>query len=194
MSDTWIVILNPSRTNIGSGDKPASLYEPDFEKKFFAFDTFDEAKTKAFELIKSYASSENSMFDGEGGIKKWKEYLDNEYEGNDYGSEDEDEDVETEYITLPELYDEMRKWFCGETIDLSGKEESDDSFFQYDIELVDGKKITIKNYNRLLYGWIIKTDMINITGPGNYSLYIRDNFDWDNDDPSILQVDIAKAE
>ena len=181
--NTWIVTLN---TNIGSGDKPASLYEPDFEKKFFAFDDFEEAKTKALELIKSYAFSENSMFDGEGGIKKLKSYA----EEND--SFEEDEDGSPVYLDLPKAYNIFSKWMNGEQIDLSGFKE----YYEYDykIEIIDGKRLKIQNASSLLYGWIITTDMMSITEPGNYSLYIRDNFNWDEDDPSILQIEIALAE
>ena len=183
--ETWIVTLN---TNIGSGDKPASLYEPDFEKKFFAFDDFEDAKTKAFELIKSYAFSENSMFDGEGGIKRLKSYI----EGNMFDEIEEDEDGNPVYLDLQKAYDIFSRWLNGEQIDLSGFKGHYE--YDYKIEIIDGKRLKIQNASSLLYSWIITTDMMNITEPGNYSLYIRDNFDWDEDDPSILQVDIALAE
>lgn len=203
--ETWIVTLN---TNIGSGDKPASLYEPDFEKKFFAFDSFEEAKTKALELIKSYAFAENSMFDGEGGIKKLKSYAeendcfeeDDEYYDEDDECTDEDKKEEVGELKLCKAYNIFTRWLNGEQIDLSDNYEPYYFVpFRYEIKIIDGKTLIIQNASsflpgsRLLYGWIITTDMMNITEPGNYSLYIRDNFDWDHDDPSILQVEIALA-
>lgn len=194
--NTWIVTLN---TNIGSGDKPASLYEPDFEKKFFAFDDFEEAKTRALELIKSYAFAENSMFDGKCGIKKLKSYAeesnsfeeDDEYYDEDEECTDEDKKEEVGELKLSKVYNIITRWLNGEQIDLSHAEGY--YGFDYEIEIVDGKRLKIQNASSLLYGWIITTDMMTITEPGNYSLYIRDNFDWDHDDPSILQVDIALA-
>lgn len=206
--ETWIVTLN---TNIGCEHNFGSIYEPEFEKKFFAFDSFEEAKTKAFELIKSYAFSENSMFDGEGGIKRWETFIekcadeeDDEYydEDDEYDEDaDEDEKAEVGELNLSKAYNIFNRWLNGEQIDLSDDNYEPYYFepFCYEIEIIDGKKLIIQNASdflpgpRFLYGWIITTDMMNITEPGNYSLYIRDNFDWDEDDPSILQVEIALA-
>ena len=192
MKEPWVVYLT---TNIGSGEEPNSGYENDFEKKLFAFENFEDAKKKALELIKSYAFSENSMFDGNGGIKKLKAFLKNVFEDEWFykDSEDYPDNEEPPKIVL-KTNDIIYKVLKGEYIDLPDEELCDYDFCSWEAEITRGKKLTIKNANSLLYGWIISTDMINIETPGNYSLYIRDNLNWDDDDPSILQVEIVKAE
>ena len=192
MKEPWVVYLT---TNIGSGEDPNPGYENDFEKKCFAFDNFEDAKNKAFGLIKSYAFAENSMFDGNGGIKKLKAFLKEVFEESwsDMDYEDGDNDNEEEASSIPDINEIIRIILNGESVVLQ-EDLFDGWFCGCKSEIKGGKKLTIKNDVRLLYGWIISTDMINIEGPGNYSLYIRDNLNWDDDDPSILQVEIFKAE
>ena len=68
MKNTWVLSIRTSLPEIceSHGDLHTSIY---------TFDSFEEARTALRKVLKKYAFSENSMFDGKGNIIYFHNYI-----------------------------------------------------------------------------------------------------------------------
>lgn len=68
MKNTWVLSIRTSLPEVceSHGDLKTSIY---------TFDSFEEARTALRKVLKKYAFSENSMFDGKGNIIYFHNYI-----------------------------------------------------------------------------------------------------------------------
>ena len=68
MKNTWVLSIRTSLPEVceSHGDLQTSIY---------TFDSFEEARTALRKVLKKYAFSENSMFDGKGNIIYFHKYI-----------------------------------------------------------------------------------------------------------------------
>lgn len=127
MKNTWVLSIRTSLPEVceSHGDLQTSIY---------AFDSFEEARTALRKVLKKYAFSKNSMFDGNGNIIYFKEEVD------DYVEWDRIYDNEEEFDDNEEFGDE----------DYSSDDFNDEDFDEceyeedyYDDELTAEKLVSI---------------------------------------------------
>lgn len=196
----WIVY---SSTNIGN--KKRDRYGD--ETHAFAFESFEEARDKAREILKSYAYGEpNEIFDGSGTLVNYcreaEDYNDedySDYEDEEFSGGEEDGDSRKNKNPMMTVCDCFRAVFAGEQVNLTEQFDEDSSYntnWMLAYKVIDGRAISIFGEDDGPCNGIdphIYSDMFDMTEPRNYITYIDDWFEsWDSD--GFLVVRIMKSE
>lgn len=181
MKNTWVISIKTSLSGTCCNARELTT-------QMYAFNNFEEAKKALRKILKKYAFSENSMFDGDGNIIYFKEYAEK-------GLED-DEEYSDDFLTrakLTHIHESIRKIFDGE------------DFLPDFIESYDDGMIacTYKNEEFHIFGFedgpfngydpTVKTNMFSMKEQKNYYLYIDDAFGQD-EATSELYIDLIHAE
>ena len=208
MSNVWVVTV---RTSI-QGESNREDY---LKKTVKVFDSFEKGRKYFRSVIKKYAFSKNSIFDGNGIIKKLNQHKNTiqsyseDDELNQYLSEDAllNYKDHNEYFVdnVTKIENALSNAFSGKNVQL----DFDEPFFVCDggsvAFEVEGKKLSF-------YGWddgpcnsfdpIIATNMFSMEEEKDYYLYIDDLFGEvyrDDEDvlghleDNVLFVDLVKA-
>jgi hypothetical protein len=155
--------------------------------QMFAYDSFPKAREAMRQLLKSYAFSENKMFDGQGNMIYMKQYMD---ESKAY-YEPEEGDILAEDALLGAFH----AIFSGADTTLQlepgvydfGLVEVDVGDECVTFEGVDDGPIN--GYNPLA-----NTNMISMQEEKDYYLYLDDAFGWSEDEASSeLYMDLKKV-
>ena len=159
----------------------------DLKKSFSAFGAFDEARKEMRTVLKSFAFSENDMFDGCGRIINLDEYM--------VGMRDFDQPYEGELTIalLNRIYDALRAIINGENtiLELEPGEYSDDTIaFVYDGETLSSKGVG--TYRSEGYDPNIKTNAFSMDEEKDYYIYIDDLLGQEYS--SELYIDLKKVE
>lgn len=181
MKNTWVLSIKTSLPGTCSN-------AGELKTKMFAFDNFEEAKSALRKVLKKYAFSENSMFDGNGNIIYFNKHAED-------GLEDE-EAYSDDFLTrgkLTHIHESIKRIFAGE------------DFILYFIESCDDGLIacTYKNGVLNIFGFddgpingydpTVKTNMFSMKEQKNYYLYIDDAF-GQYEEASKLYIDLIHAE
>ncbi len=175
MKEIWVLSV---RTSL-----PRECYgREDLEVTFEAFDSFGKGKNAMRKVIREYAFSKNSMFDGKGNIKKMKEYID---ESQKYLEDDEE--------GFANIYEKICLAFAGN--DVSLEYEDDYSYTDYFIAFeIHGDMVSFRGdddgpcngYNPTLC-----TNIFSMNEEKDYFLYIDDLLGQDAS--SELYIDLKKT-
>ena len=186
MKETWVVYLN---TNIGN----ESGNPHDNKTHCFTYETFEEARDKSRELLRSYAYGEpNEIFNGNGILTSYNKSVQNFIEVDDFYDDAEEESYSKDMETVKDAFASM---FAGEKVDLSTLNEyGTDWLIAY--RITDGRAISIygeddgpfNGYDPHIY-----SDMFDMSEPQNYTTYIDDYFEpYDAD--GFFEIRIMKSE
>ena len=215
MKNTWVLSIRTSLPDVceSHGDLQTSIY---------AFDNFEEARTALRKMLKKYAFSENSMFDGKGNIiyfKKevdefveWEEKYcnyadldDEEISDEDYDFEDcdnetvDDCEYEDDYYDdeltaekLVSINENLLSIFRGEDVFPKILPKGENLLFGYLYE--NGVLSTYSGYDGPINGCVpvINTNMFSMKEAQNYYLYIDDAF-GQRSASSELYIDLTRA-
>ena len=184
MKDVWVLSI-----------KALFWTEPDYKQfrtMVYALDSFEEAKAKLKSKLYELAFSKNSMFDGNGNMIYFKNYLDNLPIDNinDYILK---ESLLKKY-KLSKIYDALIGIFAGKECDVSKLDLSyNDGFIAVD---TDDGKLRIQGCDEdgcNGYDAFIVTDMYDMSKEKDYWLYVEDAFgQWGR--CSRLNIDLLKSE
>lgn len=183
MKNTWVLSIKTSLPEVCEkrGDLKTSIY---------TFDSFEEARAALRQALKKYAFSKNSMFDGEGNMIYFKEYVDDFYQFDD------DEDYVDSYLTprkLKHIYETVEKIFNGEDtcLEFCGECDNDLIVCACEKDVLD----IYGDYDGPINGYnpVLKTNMLSMEVPQNYYLYIDDAFGQD-EVTTELYIDLIKPE
>ena len=183
MKKIWVLLV---RTSL-----PDKCYTPtDLVTTFSAFESFIDARNAMRETIKSFAFSENDMFDGCGRIINLDKHMD--------GMRDFDQPYEGELTIalLNRIYDALQAIINGENtiLELEPGEYSDDKIaFVYDGEALSSKGVGI--YRSEGYDPNIKTNAFSMEDEKDYYFYIDDFIGVDEDNASSeLYIDLKQID
>ena len=208
MSSVWVVTV---RTSI----QGESIREDNLKKTVKVFDSFEKGRKYFRSVIKKYAFSKNSIFDGKGIIKKLNQHKNTiqsyseDDELNQYLSEDEllNYKDHNEYFVdnVSKIEKALKKAFSGKNVQL----DFGDTFWVSDGGSVDfeveGNKLRFSGYDDgpcNSIDPIIATNMFSMEEEKDYYLYIDDLFGLtyrDDEDvlghleDNVLFVDLVKA-
>ena len=181
MKEVWVLSVKTSLP-----DRCHSI--GNFEPTVIAFDSFEKGREVFREIVRKWAFSENSMFDGNGYITYLKKYADK-------GLDDDD--------CYEDCLSKNRLWYVMNCLRdaISGKDvhlEMEGDFFT---DWMIGMDVAPENVS--IYGVddgpfngfdpCIRTNMFSMAQPQNYYLYINDRL-GQFDCSSELYVDMVKAE
>lgn len=179
MKDTWVVSMKTSLP--GTCDNARDL-----KTEIYAFDCFEDARAATRDLLKKLAFGEaNAMFDGEGNMTYFREYIDD--------TDDEEMDGEPSCkAVLESVYTQLVAVFAGKDVAPDIEENYGDGMIAY--EYVDGMIDFCGEYDGPCNGYdpIIKTNMFSMEEEKDYYMYLDDAFGQD-DETSELYIDLRKA-
>lgn len=184
MKEVWVLSVKTSLPDVCFSSRT-------LETTVSAYDSFEKGREAMRKILRDFAFSKNSMFDGEGNIIQFKEYLDDSLEPDD----DEEDCVDDFLISSvsSKIYDAIK-------IAISGKESDISKFNEY---YMDGMiAIEFKNNSMFVYGdedgpingydSNISTNIFSMKEEKDYFLYIDDMFGQECS--SELYIDLQKAE
>ncbi len=184
MKKIWILSIKTSLPNI--------CYNADsLSTDFFAFESFENAKTAFRKKIKELAFSENILFDGNGRIERFNTYIDEMYV-----SEDEEE-YEGDFLTkilCEKIQEALCTAFNGSDNDLQIENgEYDDGMIGVDV--TENNIRFFGTYDGPINGYdpIIHTNIFNMSEEKDYFLYINDLFGQE-EVSCELYIDLKEAE
>lgn len=181
MKEIWVLNVKTSLPN--------ACCEPSQLKTcVFAYESFEKARDAMRKLIKEYAFSKNSMFDGEGNIIYLKKYLDDMYD------EEYIDDGETlDKVRLGYVCDCLKDAFSGKNIDF-GMQSEYCTDWMIAIESFDGDVYFKGEDDGPCNGYApnIATNIFSMNEEKDYFLYIDDMLGQDIS--SELYIDLKKTE
>lgn len=171
----------------------------DLKIVFEAFDTFECAKRRLSELLKELAFQENAMFDGNGYLKQFSNYInemENALKDDDWFKECEPDGIACSdgisLFSLKELHEALHRIFCSTSAKLPfGEQEYEDLYLQ--VYVSDGC-VHLEGYFEGPCNGIdpyIKTNMFDMSEEKDYMLYINDRF-CNQEYSSKLYIDMQK--
>ena len=184
MNDIWVLSIKTSLP--GTFEKPE-----DIKTEIFAFKSFDCAKGFLRDKLKELAFSKNSMFNGNGGITHFENYISSSWDP------DKNEEVDEWILTKPvllQIYDLIKSILDGKDNDIS---KIDDSYFDamIDVEILEGTITLNGGFEGPCNGYdpLIFSNMSDMSEEKDYFLFITDLFAQD-DSASVLFIDLKKAD
>ena len=181
MKELWILSVQTSL--------PDTCYNHEsLNKKFGAFENFADARSAMREEIKTFAFSENAMFDGDGHFLKLRDYIENMYEGE----EDDGDDVLNKAI-LAKVEDILHSVLSG------GEAQTDLAEGRYTDWMIEVE--LAKDHVRFYgvddgpyngYNPVLTTNMLSMEEEKDYYFYADDRLGQDADS-SELYVDLRKV-
>lgn len=182
MKKLWVLSIRTSLPD-------ACIIKADLQTTFSAFETFEDAKKAMRDAIKSFAFSENTMFNGNGKIIALEKYI---AEMGDYDDEEISDDDLTKDV-LTKIHDAFFLIFNGEDTFL---EIEEGEYTDYMISLnYDGKGINMwGNYDGPINGYdpYIATNAFSMEEEKDYYIYIDDMLGQDYS--SELYIDLKQVE
>lgn len=182
MKNTWVLSIRTSLPEVCES-------HGDLQTSYFAFSSFEEACTALRKVLKKYAFSENSMFDGKGNIIYLHKYIaDLAY--------DDDMDEYGDFLSpkkLRAVERALKNIFKGNDIVPKIKEGfHTDYMIAYTYK--DGEISFRGDDDGPCNGYspVIKTNMFSLVEPSRYYLYIDDMFGQDSC-TSELYIDLIRA-
>ena len=178
MNEKWILTVKTSLPN-------EAVDIEDLHIEGYVFDTFEAGKAKMLEIIKSFALSENAMFDGQGNITALKEYC---QEVVDQFADEDEEFADS----FKNIMDCMRAVALGEDFKQLDDNEVEDGEICAEFS---GDKVTIFGTEDGPMNGIdpkIMTNLLDLSEPKDCCFYVNPMFNYDEPTPE-LYVDLIKA-
>lgn len=183
MKNTWVLSVKTSLpgTCCNAGELKTNIY---------TFDCFDEARTALRKMLKKYAFSKNSMFDGKGNMVYLHKYIE---DLTDY----EDSDFDDDFLTskkLKAVERSLKNIFKGKDVVPKIMEGFyTDYMIAYTYE--NGEISFCGDDDGPCNGYapVLRTNMFDMHEENNYFLYIDDIF-GQNEETSELYIDLIHAE
>ena len=187
MKNIWVLSIKTSLPDV-------CIHIGNYLPCFYAYENFEDAKAALREKLREFAFSDNSMFDGNGYMKYFKEYID---DSNNDIFDDEDS---FEKSVLEKLQSALKSVFEGKQTDISNLPKTNDEIK----EVTDSLYLSMKNQDGTvdLYGDYegplndynpkIKTNMFDMSEEKDYFLYLNDMFGQYAS--SELYIDLKKVE
>ena len=157
-----------------------------------AYDSFEKARDALRRVVKGYAFSENSMFDGDGHLTYFMEFIEDcltAEEGFDEGYLAQED---LEYVA-----DSLRAAFAGEDVDFEMAEDhyDDGCYLSAEADYEAGSFTLVGDYEGPCNGIepVFKTNIFSMKEEKDYYLYLNDRFGQD-DCSSELYVDLTCCE
>ena len=182
MKNTWVLSIRTSLPEVceSHGDLQTSIY---------TFDSFEEARSALRKVLKKYAFSENSMFDGKGNIIHFHKYItdlaydDDMDEYDDFLSPKKLRAVERALKNIfkgKDIVPKIKEGFYTDYMIAYTYENGEVSFRGDDDGPCNG------------YTPVLQTNMFSMEAPQNYYMYIDDAFGQDSAS-SELYIDLIRA-
>lgn len=186
MKNTWVLSIRTSLPDVceSHGDLQTSIY---------TFDSFEEARTALRKVLKKYAFSENSMFDGKGNIVHLRNYI---FDLTCDDVDEEDVDYCDDYLdptNLDAMESAINKIFKGKDVVPKIKEGFyTDHMVAYTYQ--NGEISFCGDGDGPCNGYtpVLKTNMFSMEAPQHYYMYIDDAF-GQNSASSELYIDLIRA-
>ena len=186
MKNTWVLSIRTSLPEVceSHGDLQTSIY---------TFDSFEEARTALRKVLKKYAFSENSMFDGKGNIVHLRNYI---FDLTCDDVDKEDIDYCDDYLdptNLAAMGSAIYKIFEGEDVVPKIKEGFyTDHMIAYSYQ--NGEVSFCGDGDGPCNGYdpVLRTNMFDMLEENNYFLYVDDMFGQDCA-TSELYIDLTRA-
>ncbi len=187
MKKVWVVSLRTSLPGTGYS-------EEHLKKTVRVFDSFEKAAVSFRKTIREYAFADNSMFDGDGRMKQFDNYL-REIRGYE---KDEEGDYYDGVITaekLEHILDVFEKLFAGENAKL--RLDDDDECCTDWMIAFEYKDGVIRFYGDddgpcNGYDPTLTTNIFSMEERENYFLYIDDRMGQD-ENPSQFFIDLTET-
>lgn len=183
MKEIWVLSVKTSLPDI-------CFNSADMETTITGYKTFTEARDAFRRILREFAFSKNSMFDGDGNMIYLKKYLDEAWEP------DADDFVDVDMLTkdnLTEIYNALKTVFEGNEYDIS---KFNDYYTDYmiAIEVKDGTMLFHGEDDGPCNGYDpdIATNIFSMQDEKDYFLYIDDCLGQD-DATSELYIDLKKV-
>ena len=185
MSKIWILSVKTSLPNVCEGPLDLTLTTS-------AYDSFEKARDALRRVVKGYAFSENSMFDGDGRLTYFMEFIEGCL------SEEEEGDLDDNYLSRERLgytADCLRSALAGEDVLFSLPEEQYDDNCYLSAECGEGCLSIVGDFEGPCNGInpTIRTNIFSMKEEKDYYLYLDDLFGQD-DCSSELYVDLTCCE
>lgn len=184
MKNTWVLLVKTSLpgTFCNAGELKTNIY---------TFDCFDEARTALRKMLKKYAFSKNSMFDGKGNIVHLHKYIE-DLTAYDYSDFDDDNFITSQKLKAVER--SLKNVFKGKDVVPKIMEGFYTNYmiaYTYENGEIsfcggDGDPCS-------LYAPVLRTNMFDMHEENNYFLYIDDLVGLD-ENTSELYIDLIHAE
>ena len=182
MKNTWVLSIRTSLPEVceNRGELKTSIY---------TFDSFEEARAALRKVLKKFAFSPNSMFDGKGNIVHLHSYIEN-------ATDNEDDDYYDDFLSskkLKAVERALKSIFKGNDIVPKIKEGfHTDCMISYTYQ---NGEISFRGdddgpYNG--YDPVLRTNMFNMLEENNYFLYIDDMLGQDCA-TSELYIDLTRT-
>lgn len=168
MKNLWVLSVKTSLPYVCE-------FASDLKTEFFAFESFETAKQALRNKLKEYAFSRNSMFDGNGNMIYFKEYVERmTWEADE--DEEYDEDALTKSV-WQKIYNAVKCIFQGENADIS---EFEDEYTDYMIAVeFNNSTMTMRgDDDGPCNGYCpeFATNMFDMSEEKDYYLYVDDRF------------------
>ena len=182
MKNTWIVSIRTSLPNV--------CYKiGDLDAEYYAFERFEEARKAVRKILKGFAFSKNTMFDGEGRLIHLSNYIDNCMDSD----EEEWDDYDLTKGKLIIVQDAIERIFRGlDSIPEINEGECTDWMIAYRYENGEIRFYGDDDGPCNGYDPVLRTNMFSMTEEKDYYLYIDDMFGQD-EATSELYIDLRKA-
>jgi len=185
MKDLWILSVKTSLSDV-------CWSVGDLKTDFFAYSCFENAVQGLRAKLKEFAFTKNSLFDGDGNMIYFKQYVDDAFEPHD----DEEQNC-GDYLCKAwwlKIYTALKAVFEGKICDISEFEDyrGDDGMIGVSFK---GDAMTIRGEDDGPcngYDPLISTNMFDMSQEKDYYLYIDDCFGQD-DATSELYIDLKKV-
>ena len=180
MKDIWVLSIKTSLPGVCESHRTLKC-------EISAFENFEGARAAFREIIKGYAFSKNTMFDGKGNILLFSQYIE-EMNAEDF----EDEDVST-YEVFHTINQALTAMIAGKNVAL----DIPDGFYSdycIAVDVADGAIIFIGDDDGPYNGYdpILQTNAFSMEKEQDYYLYVDDAFGQD-DASSELYIDLKKV-
>lgn len=190
MNDIWVLSIKTSLPKV-------CFSANEIKTSFFAFDSFEKAREMLREKLREFAFTKNSMFDGEGHIKYFSEYIAGltsiDESIVEYGEDDLSYKVAQNFERI------LEEIFSGKNTDL--KEFKEKFYTDYFIAIIVNEDSFIfrGDDDGPCNGCdpVLTTNMISMEEEKDYYLYINDRFGQEDrgieEATSELYIDLKKA-
>jgi len=194
MKDIWVLSVRTSLPDFDECYDSVSTY--------YAFEQFSDARDKMRAILRDL-SQENTMFDENGEIKYFRQFIDNAllYEDDPDDEDDNkknDEAYEKERVLtawiLDDFYHAIKAVLSGNDVAFSLAKGMYSDFTFISLFSDNGKVLLYGNYDGPLNGTdpYISTNAFSMKDENDYHLYIKDQFD--SFEYSTLFIDLKKVQ
>lgn len=185
MSKVWVLSVKTSLPNVCEGPLNLTLTTS-------AYDSFEKARAALRKLLKGYAFTKNSMFDGDGHLTYFMEFIGDCLTAEEGFGEGYLAQEDLEYVA-----DSLRAAFAGEDVDFEMAEDhyDDGCYLTAEADYEAGSFTLVGDYEGPCNGInpTIHTNIFSMKEEKDYYLYL-DNLFGQDDCSSELYVDLTGCE